>query len=196
MALRGHVQDVPCYDLHINAVCVHFSWRCSFCWVLLHLCHRPCECPGVWWHHLRLHAVLPKDGRFSFPTASLPHCQRSWRARWPYQSAGCSICCHVGRTIPGNSLRHYDVLLGWNRALHHVPGDDQQDNRQVGHISLIFHQRRPASAYHNGISSKTSNLKLMYFDIVHFGLLIYLIFLFHLKMTVNSWKVRLCAFIT
>lgn len=102
-----------------------------------------------------------------------------------------SICCHLGRTISGNCLCHYDVLLGWNRALHHVPGDDQQDNRQVGHMSLIcavLHQSRPASAYHNGISSKTSNLKLMCFDIVHFGLLIYIIFKvpFHLKMTVNS----------
>lgn len=70
----------------------------------------------------------------------------------------CSTCCHLGRTISRNSLRHYDVLLGWNRALHLVPGDDQQDNRQVGHLSLIsavLRRSRPASALHNGISSKT-----------------------------------------
>lgn len=64
MDLRGHIQDVLCYDLHTNAVCVlYFPQRCSFCRVLLHLCDRPGERPGVRWHNLWFYAVLPKDGR-------------------------------------------------------------------------------------------------------------------------------------
>lgn len=53
--------------------------------------------------------------------------------------------CVSGRALSGDSLRHHDVLLGWNSPLHHVPGDDQQDNRQVGdgkvsssHSELIY----------------------------------------------------------
>ena len=37
------------------------------------------------------------------------------------------------------------MLLGWNCTLHHVPGDDQQDNRQVvdgrvasSYINLVY----------------------------------------------------------
>lgn len=89
--------------------------------------------------------------------------------------------CHLGRAVSGHSLRHYDVLLGWNRTLHHVPGDDQQDYRQVGHIGLIYavlHQSGPVSAYHPGISSEMSNLKLMYFHIGDFNILLFLKFRF------------------
>lgn len=44
------------------------------------------------------------------------------------------------------------MLLGWNSTLYNVPGDDQQDNRQVGvrssHIKLIYlvlHHKMSAS---------------------------------------------------
>lgn len=46
-----------------------------------------------------------------------------------------TFCSHnvcSGRALLGDSIRHHDVLLGWNSTLHLVPGDDQQNNRQVG----------------------------------------------------------------
>lgn len=53
--------------------------------------------------------------------------------------------CASGRALSGNSLCHHDVLLGWNSTLCHVPGDDQQDNREVGegevsssYVKLVF----------------------------------------------------------
>lgn len=69
--------------------------------------------------------------------------------------------CVLGGTLSGDSLCHHDVLLGWNSALHHVPGDDQQDNRQVGqdnssHINLIYlalHHKVSASNYYTEIYS-------------------------------------------
>lgn len=45
-----------------------------------------------------------------------------------------AFTCVLGGTLSGNSLRHHDVLLGRNSTLDHVPGDDQQDNRQVGNL--------------------------------------------------------------
>lgn len=154
MDLKRHLSHFLGWDLHINALCVHFPPHCcSFCRVLLHLRHWPGECSGVWRHHLRLHGVLPKDSRSICP--SVHHST----VRENVVRAGCSVCCCLGGTVSGNSVCHHDVLLGWNCPLHHVPGDDQQDNRQVGHTNLLrpaLHLNSPASAYQREISTKTS----------------------------------------
>lgn len=44
-----------------------------------------------------------------------------------------AFACAAGGAVPGNSVRHHDVLLGRSSTPDHVPADDQQDNRQVGH---------------------------------------------------------------
>lgn len=156
MDLKRHLSHFLGSDLHINALCVRFfpPRCCSFCRVLLHLRHWPGECSGVWRHHLRLHGVLPKDSRSTCPSVH-PSTIRGNAVRIRMFS----VCCCLGGTVSGNGVRHHDVLLGRNCPLHHVPGDDQQDNRQVGRTDLIrppLHLNRTTSAYHNRISTKTS----------------------------------------
>lgn len=145
-------------------------FRYSFRRIFLYLCHRPGECLGVWRLSLRLYGILSKDSRFITVTAYMlvmnrTRCIKIFMHTKSKQEV-VLICCHVcsiltvwllGRTISGNSLCHHDVLLGWYSTLHHVPDDDQQDNRQVGdgqdHSSctcLIYLALMSASNYWDG----------------------------------------------
>lgn len=68
--------------------------------------------------------------------------------------------CVSGRALSGNSICHHDVLLGWNSTLYHVPGDDQQDNRQVGAGQVRCQAHLSYSALQNACSKlqKTNSI--------------------------------------
>lgn len=60
-----------------------------------------------------------------------------WCQRCRFNPPSVNVCV-LGGALPGNSLCHHDVLLGWNRTLHYVSDDDRQDNRQVGGSCILY----------------------------------------------------------